>query len=310
MSSDKRGCWVACGVGCLLFLVLVVGGCTVLYLKVLKPTADAAQRIEEAAKRQRAAQRELEALDEQHPSPWADDALGAVEITPELVDRYVVVRAELGPPMAAFAQSETEGEDGPSGLFGFIKSMGSVIQETGASPERAALAEQAARSLGDQQLGPAHFDQLLRVVEHRFLDHPEAWLGALSPTERVEQRLTETQLGLIEELKGVAESFGSSPDETRDMEEQIEKLETRLAEIRDKAATADRAMSPATVQVLESRRSELEGLPGQGLEALFALRTWDHRRQEQNLKVDWGSTEVEITGPGSGEAEDAAEQQE
>ncbi|MEM7243708.1 MAG: hypothetical protein AAF533_00105 [Acidobacteriota bacterium] len=266
--------WTTCRCGCLAALVVTVVVAAFVYVQWIHPMVRAAREMDASLDRYQEARRQLWQVDVDLPSPWQGD-LAEVDVPADLLDRYVALRQELGPPMAK-AEVAAKSPKRPLGS-GLLGGFGHTMQEIGATPQKARLAEKTVRALQQRQVTPARFDQMLQLVEHRFLDSHLATTGGLTPVERHELLLARANLRFaqkIHHLDKFLDETTDGDDVAHESKADVNELRAQITELSRRGQDADRTLSPATLALFESRREELEALPTLGLAHLFELAAW------------------------------------
>src|SRR5688500_8156479 len=94
----------ACGTGCFVLIALLITGCAVMWVKLVQPVVEHAQRMEAASEEAVRHAAEVAALDVTTPPRLTGDPATAA-LTDEDVSRYVRIRQDLGAPLAAIEDS-------------------------------------------------------------------------------------------------------------------------------------------------------------------------------------------------------------
>jgi hypothetical protein len=212
---------------------------------------------------------ELIELDDRFP-PRSLSELEASELTVDEVATYLTVRRELSPHIAVYSQARDEVrqfyenmDDERLPFFGVRRGV-KLNQEF--VQAQIACRQAALDALRNRQVGPGTLVQVLDVVEWRWLRRREALPFALEPHDRGLLYESRTQLGYYEDT-----SWTSDEDpyrrrwelEKSNLEARVESLEQRAEE--------HSGLSGATVELLESRRAELEAFDPEELEALLFI---------------------------------------
>jgi hypothetical protein len=258
------GCFglvIACCLGSCLFVRSVGGD---LFSKF--------QHAEEQSALARASAERVAALDIDFP-PRVPADVAAAELTDADVARYVAVRQALQAPAGEYQAIVDRALPQQGGAIGVTRGvLGMLGASLDAGVARGKLLEAAEPALREQSMGPTDLTRLAEIVEWRFLQRPEARFLVLPEEGRREY----LQLEMEEKMLAAWTKDGLPPgfrvnDRTReealeDLRQHRERMDAMLA------AAADHArMSPATRNVLEAHRAELEALPPQGLQVLAPL---------------------------------------
>lgn len=222
----------------------------------------------------------LDALGRAHGWTRGDD-LAQVELTAADVDRYLRVRRGLEPALREIAsqqeavrQKMKAAEN--AGLGGVLtaSSAGENWMETETSFLRSFVAE-----LEREKMGPRELENLIALIEWRFLHRPEALVFGLPEYERADWISARQMLATDE-----PEPEGGSPEMDRWIREE-RKQRARLkakAEALEQEAQAAVVLAPASQTLLESRRAELAALDPaaldrilHGLDASLAESLWE-----------------------------------
>lgn len=222
----------------------------------------------------------LDALGRAHVWTRGDD-LAQVELTAADVDRYLRVRRGLEPTLREIAsqqeavrQKMKAAEN--AGLTGVLTASSAVEdwRESETSFLRSFVAE-----LEREKLGPRELENLIALIEWRFLHRPEALVFGLPEYERADWISAQQMLASEE-----PELEGSSPEMDRWIREerkQRARLKAKAAAL-EKEAQAAVVLAPASRTLLESRRAELASLDPaaldrilHGLDASLAESLWE-----------------------------------
>jgi hypothetical protein len=198
------------------------------------------------------------------------DDLAVVELTAADVDRYLRVRRGLEPTLREIAsqqeavrQKMKAAEN--AGLTGALTASSAVEdwRESETFFLRSFVAE-----LEREKMGPRELENLIALIEWRFLHRPEALVFGLPEYARgdwvsARQMLARDEPGL--------EGRGGSPEMDRWIREE-RKQRARLkakAEALEKEAQAAVVLAPASQTLLESRRAELAALDPAALDRIL-----------------------------------------
>lgn len=209
--------------------------------------------MEEIHQQQQEALGQMEALDRSHPWTHGDD-LGKMDLTATDLDRYLRVRRGLEPALKKFAAGRLryyEAMNNPRsvGIFALPESV-RRWQRTQATFQKDFVHE-----LQREEMGPGEFEKLTTLIDWRFLRRPAAMIFALPDYSRADWLGTRAALANSPEFQG-------DPAGRRRWEQLRRRNEAKVKDLERTAAEATE-LSPATRQLLESRRAELEGLdPG------------------------------------------------
>jgi hypothetical protein len=270
---------LGCGIGCGVIVIVLAILAGVVYAKLIKPAAEAAQEIERIQAENKAAVETIEGLDAAHPSRLAED-LDTASPTAEDLARYVAAREALAEPCADVARVRAElaevfdmgrlasgGPGAMSAAFGMVGNMFGAMKDLEVA--RGALLQRAAEVLDENRLGPTELSRMLELVEWRFLQRPEAVSLALTASERGDWHSQRFQASFSRSLLEGAGAQMSSGDRAQ-MERQLEEAEDRLDEL--EAAAAERtALSAAARSLLAGQATRLEALPSEGVAELGML---------------------------------------
>lgn len=209
---------------------------------------------------------QLDALDRTHHWTHGDD-LGLVELTGSDVDRYLRVRRGLEPAVReivrrqAVIDRETKAVEGSAG-FGSALTASSAASRWMES--ESAFLRSLAAELEREKMGPRELENLVALVEWRFLRRPEALVFGLPEYQRVDWVSAQQTLSypLPEGSGGEEERW------LRELQRQRALLRAK-AEALEKEANAAAALAPATRTLLADRRAELEAFDPAALDRIL-----------------------------------------
>jgi hypothetical protein len=205
----------------------------------------------------------LDALDERQPWYRGDD-LAKVDLDAATLDRYLQLRRALAPGLRQLVSQRRRHEaaveqSAASGIFAVAN------REERWRQEQTAFLRSFVGELTRAGMGPRTFDHLTNLVEWRFLRRPGAMIFGIPEFHRADWITA----------KATAESpaLEVPPDAPfrREYEQGRRQAAAKFADYQ-RQANAAVDLSPATRELLESRRADLEGLdPGDAALLVHAL---------------------------------------
>ncbi len=236
------------------------------------------------------ARSELARLRELHPWTLGED-LGAVDLSAADVERYVRIRQALEGATDTIAAQRSAAEGEIPALFvprerGLSRQGAQSLQEVivGTSSYYRAVAS----ALAAAEMGPGELENLVAIVEWRFLRRPEALRFALPPRDRGywikatgDLGRTTYQLLATKVDPSLREDFERQQSEARFLRRELER--------RAREATG---LSAATRELLEAWRGELEALRAEDLRYLVHALDDDLAWVTQR-EIEWAARGME-----------------
>lgn len=195
-------------------------------------------------------------------TPGRGDDLARVDLSAAELDRFLRVRRRLEPTLREHdrlrRQNAAEGRATQRNPLLASSTISRLYKEWMAA--EAVLVRTVVEELAREGMGPKELDSLIALVEWRFLHRGEALIFGLPEYARAD--LVEAR----ESLRPGPATEGLAGNE---------EYQTHLARMRAKAADLEQrasaalALSPSTLQLLESRRPDLERLDSSGLTSLM-----------------------------------------
>ena len=202
----------------------------------------------------------LEAIDQQHRWTRGDD-LARVDLTLEDLDRFLRVRRGVEPALRESARQHQRYEEQLARLSESPWTASSKIAAATKALRSAQndLIQSVAEELEREGMGPQELENLVALIEWRYLRRREALVFAVPDYEREDWVLASQTL---ESQPG--------PDVPVDASYQkhLERTRAKAASMEQRASAAAE-LSPATRQLLDSRRAELDRLDPSGLAYLI-----------------------------------------
>lgn len=219
----------------------------------------------------------IDALGRTHGWMHGDD-LAQAELTAADVDRYLQVRRGLEPTLREIERRQEAWRQKIKGTentsFGTVFAASEDWVESETSFLRSFVAE-----LEREKMGPRELENLIALIEWRFLHRPEALVFALPEYERADW-ISARQMVASDE----PEIEGGSPEMDRWAREERKRrarLKAKAAALEEEARAAV-VLAPVSQALLESRRAELEALDPavldrilHGLDASLAASPWE-----------------------------------
>ncbi len=201
----------------------------------------------------------LGAIGQQHP--WTrGDNLAQVDLTSEDLDRFLRVRRGVEPGLRETARQYQRYTTQAAGLSGnpFTAARSAGAASTAWVTAQNDVVQSLAEELERERMGPEELERLVALIEWRFLRRREALVFALPDYERQDWVLA---------------SQTSQPDaelaqQNAELQKHFERAKAKAASMEERAAAAV-DLSPATRQLLDRRRAELDRLDPSGLRYLI-----------------------------------------
>jgi len=278
--------WMACGIGCLVVLVLA-GAVTAFVAFKAKQAFDQieaqAERMAETANRQRAAREQIEDLDRTFPSSLGEDP-GSAELADADIAQYlnlhaglaasVAVHQELEARVSRFEQdldkwADPDSNEEPSfrevwGTFSEIKDA--ITNEFAKTEALTAVLEQAQVVMEAEGLGRTKLRRLCAIIDLKFLEREGFDELALPPEDASALRTARAQVELGDNSEFDPVSWDR--DEWDNFQAQLVEHRATIERLEAEIAAARGTLTEGTRVKLESRRSELEAI---STEAAFAV---------------------------------------
>jgi hypothetical protein len=201
----------------------------------------------------------LAALDRTHGWTRGDD-LALVELTAADLDRYLRVRRSLEPALREIDRRQTEirRKRGQAGGLGELLTTSSAFKHW--QEAQAGFLRSLVTALERENMGPRELDNLIALVEWRFLRRSEALVFGLPEYQRADWVAARQGLSFdVPEGDGTGSDFW-----IREARKRRDRLQAK-ADALEKQAQAAVVLSPVTQTLLASRRTEVEALDAQAL---------------------------------------------
>jgi hypothetical protein len=282
-SDQKQGLgpvakWViGCTLGCFALVVLVCGGGALATYLFVKPFVAMGKGMQESEEKATKVMVDVARLDREHPATIPADVATAT-LTNDEVDRYLRIRSKLQATLGKldetssklpFEQLENLSEK-PKLSDILHASTGMLSTAAAASAAHADVLEAADLALEAEKASPTDLARLTEIVEWRFLGRPSAIALGLPELERHAFFRAQFKVRMLEALLAMPQDAHGREGRRADRESELAGARKEL-EAFETEARQHAVLSPATAQVLEARRADLEAFTSESISVLSPL---------------------------------------